>query len=289
MELTRTVLKWAGSKAGIMAKLRPHLPITARLVEPFAGSCSVMMNTDYPAYLIADANPDLIGLYQVLKERPDEFIHMARSLFITANTAEQYYAIRQMFNSSINSCPLFRAVIFFYLNRHCYNGLCRYNQSGKFNTPYGKYKKPYFPEAEIRAFAAKAKRATFICASFEESLDMVQPGDGIYCDPPYLSADSHADEFTAYHSEKFGYDQHHLLAYKLRGLSARGFHVVASNNDNHLVRDLYHDFFKIPVTARRSCGGKADSRKSAEELILGRIPESLIWLGVDFADAVACE
>lgn len=37
-----------------------------RLVEPFAGSCAVMMETDYPCYLVADINPDLINLYKRL-------------------------------------------------------------------------------------------------------------------------------------------------------------------------------------------------------------------------------
>ncbi|MDI8682019.1 DNA adenine methylase, partial [Salmonella enterica subsp. enterica serovar Kentucky] len=43
----KTPLKWVGSKARLMPKLRPHLPEGKRLVEPFAGSCAVMMNTDY--------------------------------------------------------------------------------------------------------------------------------------------------------------------------------------------------------------------------------------------------
>ncbi|WP_275380568.1 DNA adenine methylase, partial [Xenorhabdus bovienii] len=59
----KTILKWAGSKVRVMDKLLPHLPAGKRLVEPFAGSCAVMMNTDYPAYLVADINADLINLY----------------------------------------------------------------------------------------------------------------------------------------------------------------------------------------------------------------------------------
>ncbi|HBZ7967813.1 TPA: DNA adenine methylase, partial [Klebsiella pneumoniae] len=63
----KTILKWAGSKVGIMEQLRPYLPKTKRLVEPFAGSCAVMMNTDYERYLIADINDDLINLYREIK------------------------------------------------------------------------------------------------------------------------------------------------------------------------------------------------------------------------------
>ncbi|MCI4220951.1 DNA adenine methylase, partial [Dickeya dianthicola] len=64
MSTIATPLKWVGSKARVMDILREHLPAGDRLVEPFAGSCAVMMNTDYPEYLIADINPDLINLYQ---------------------------------------------------------------------------------------------------------------------------------------------------------------------------------------------------------------------------------
>ncbi|WP_431651418.1 DNA adenine methylase, partial [Enterobacter roggenkampii] len=52
----KTPLKWVGSKVRIMPQLRDHLPEGKRLVEPFAGSCAVMMNTDYDEYLIADLN-----------------------------------------------------------------------------------------------------------------------------------------------------------------------------------------------------------------------------------------
>ena len=59
-----TILKWAGNKTAIMSELKKHLPAGPRLVEPFAGSCAVMMETDYPCYLVADINPDLINLYK---------------------------------------------------------------------------------------------------------------------------------------------------------------------------------------------------------------------------------
>lgn len=49
-----------------------------------------------------------------------------------------------------------RAAQFLYLNRHCYNGVCRYNLDNEFNVPYGKYKSVYFPESELRQFAEKA-------------------------------------------------------------------------------------------------------------------------------------
>ncbi len=172
-----TILKWAGNKTAIMSELKKHLPAGPRLVEPFAGSCAVMMETDYPSYLVADINPDLINLYKKVAADCESFISRARVLFEIANREVAYYNIRQEFNYSTEITDFMKAVYFLYLNRHGYRGLCRYNKSGHFNIPYGNYKNPYFPEKEIRAFAEKAQRATFICASFDETLAMLKAGD----------------------------------------------------------------------------------------------------------------
>lgn len=201
-----TILKWAGNKTAIMSELKKHLPAGPRLVEPFAGSCAVMMETDYPSYLVADINPDLINLYKKVAADCEAFISRARALFEEANREVAYYNIRQEFNYSTEITDFMKAIYFLYLNRHGYRGLCRYNKSGYFNIPYGNYKNPYFPEKEIRAFAEKAQRATFICASFDETLAMLKAGDVVYCDPPYDGT------FSGYHTDGFTEDDQYHLA-----------------------------------------------------------------------------
>ena len=71
-----------------------------------------------------------------------------------------------------------RALLFLYLNRHCYNGLCRYNLRGEFNVPFGRYRKPYFPEAELLWFAERAQKATFVCESYDVTLTNAGKGSG---------------------------------------------------------------------------------------------------------------
>lgn len=271
MEQVRTVLKWAGSKIRIMDVLKEHLPAGHRLVEPFAGSCAVMMNTHYSEYLIADINPDLINMYRVIKEKPLAFIRTARKLFESSNDAENFYNIRLSFNLG-GLTDFNRAVVFLYLNRHCFNGLCRYNQKGGFNVPYGKYKTPYFPKNEILLFAEKAKRATFICCSFDEALGMVQPGDVIYCDPPYLPASTSAN-FTGYSAACFGGLEHELLSANLLALAEQNYPVVASNADTRESRGLYGKFEIVELNAPRSVGAAASSIKSAPEIIAKIIPK----------------
>lgn len=255
-----TVLKWAGSKSRIMSEIKKHLPAGNRLVEPFAGSCAVMMNTEYPAYLVADVNPDLINLYRQIKDFPQQFIIVACRAFSDNRTQESYYSIREAFNHHLGLPLLERAAYFLYLNRHGHRGMCRYNQKGNFNIPFGYYTDPYFPLEEINAFSEKAKRATFICADFTETLDILKTGDVVYCDPPY------DETFADYHSGGFGRDKQYELASVLRDVANR-HPVIASNSHTSLVKSLYRQFDLHQITAPRSLGVSAGKGKSAEELI----------------------
>ena len=255
-----TILKWAGNKTAIMSELKKHLPDGPRLVEPFAGSCAVMMATDYPYYLVADINPDLINLYQVIKEDVNSFIHLVERIFSKFTTEEDYYKCRQFFNT-VPLEPIEKAAYFLFLNRHCYRGLCRYDQRGLFNVPYGNYKKPYLPVDEIRAFAEKAVRATFICASYDETLAMLQAGDVVYCDPPYDGT------FSGYHTAGFSDDDQYDLASILVRRSSEGHPIIVSNSDTRLIRSFYRKFTLHRISTKRSIGVAAGEGKKADELI----------------------
>lgn len=118
----------------------------------------MFLNAQFDRYLVADSNPDLIGLYQHLCAEGEGFIEECATLFVPANnTARRYYMLRGEFDRTAD--PGYRAILFLYLNRHCYNGLIRYNAGGEFNTPFARYAKPYFPRREMRAFLGSARRA----------------------------------------------------------------------------------------------------------------------------------
>lgn len=277
----KTPLKWVGSKVRLMPQLLPYLPEGKRLVEPFAGSCAVMMNTDYDEYLIADVNPDLVNLYKVMAYETDAFLRELEILFSAGSLGEAesravyYYAVRDAFNmfgKAFGDQSVEAAARFMYLNRHCFNGLCRYNRRGQFNVPFGKYKTNYFPLNEVRTFAERAKRATFITAHYAETLDLVRDGDVVYCDPPYLTE---TGNFTAYTEGGFSHIDQGRLARRLRRLARKGISVVASNSDVETVHYLYAGFEVARLNAPRSVGAAATSQKVAAELIL-KSPKTIV-------------
>lgn len=266
MKKTRAFLKWAGGKYPLVEDIKKHLPQGDCLIEPFVGAGSVFLNTSYDSYILADINSDLINLYNTVKYRTDPFIEEVRQLFTPEfNTSEHYYLKRTEFNLSTD--PIKRSVLFLYLNRHCYNGLCRYNSKGEFNVPFGRYKKPYFPEEELLWFADKAQKAVFITQNYENTLLSAEPGSVIYCDPPYAPLSETAN-FTAYHTNSFSAQEQQNLAKLAHYLSSdRKIPVLISNHDTAATREWYHQAQLHIVKVRRTISRNILNRHKVNELL----------------------
>ena len=262
----RPFLKWAGNKYRIIERIKKLLPGGSRLIEPFTGSGAVFLNTDYEHYILSDNNPDLINLYNLLKQEGDKFIRYCKRYFNgNYNNAESYYLLRDRFNHSRNTRQ--KAALFVYLNRHGYNGLCRYNAKGGYNVPFGRYKRPYFPQKEMLAFHYKAQRAEFIISSFETTMANTHQGDVIYCDPPYVPLSNSAN-FTSYSAGGFNLDKQQHLAQLAEQAASRGIPVLISNHNTHFTQQAYQmatrrDTFQV----RRYISCNGENRQNAGEVL----------------------
>ncbi len=258
-------LKWAGGKFKLIDTICDHLPQGKKLIEPFLGSGAVFINTEYEHYLLSDVNPDLIHLYRTLKLKGDAFIDYCEQFFQPEHNKERkYYLYRDEFNQLEANDK--KAALFLYLNRHGYNGLCRYNQAGQFNVPFGRYKHPYFPRKEMQFFHLKSKKATFICEDFASVMKRARKDNVVYCDPPYVPLSPTA-YFTSYAQTGFSLHDQERLALLAEKLSSRGVSVVISNHENEITRRLYEKakLEKFLVRRNISCNGK--NRAFADELL----------------------
>jgi DNA adenine methylase len=254
-------LKWAGNKYKIIEKIKSVLPNGNRLIEPFVGSGAVFLNTEYDNYYLSEINPDLINVFNTLKNQGKEFIESSRKYFTPDyNTETQYYLLRSLFNSTRDPS------LFLYLNKHCFNGLCRYNKNNQFNTPFGKYKKPYFPEKEMVSFHEKSQQAEFVCEDFRVSMDRAVSGDIIYCDPPYAPL-SKTSNFTSYHKSIFGEAEQRELALKIQECQQRGISVIVSNQPTDLIKEIYSAGEIITFDVQRTISAKSESRHKVEEIL----------------------
>ncbi len=258
-------LKWAGNKIHIVERIQKQIGSGKRLIEPFVGSGAVFLNADFEEFVLCDTNQDLIHLFEILKAEGNNFIDYCRGFFQKENNCEdRYYELRELFNS--NPEPTLKAALLVYLNRHCYNGLIRYNLQGRFNTPFGRYKTIYFPKEEMLYFHEKAQKAIFTCQDFQKTMLNAQAGDVIYCDPPYAPISKTAN-FTSYSARPFGTIEQIRLV-KMAWLAAKwGSRVIISNHATEFTREAYEgaEVHTFPVRRHISC--KGNSRGTVKELL----------------------
>jgi DNA adenine methylase len=262
----RPFLKWPGNKYHCLQHILPSLPKAKRLIEPFTGSAAIFFNTDYSHYLLAEENNDLINLYCQLQQEGNDFIALCQSYFSPSNNSEEhYYQLRQNFNEC--QTPPERAALFLYLNRHGYNGLCRYNKKGFYNVPFGRYLKPYFPYNEMRLFQQKSRKTHFLHADFRQTFQAAEQGDVIYCDPPYVPLLSQETNFIAYTNTRFSETDQIDLAKLALETAHRGITVLISNHDTDFTREHYRDSEITSFNVRRGISCQAENRLPARELL----------------------
>lgn len=265
--MNKPFLKWAGGKFKLVPFIEFNLPNQSRkrLVEPFAGSAALSIALDFEAYLLNDTNPDLINLFKTLKEQKQEFIDYTRSFFTIENNQEnRFYELREIFNNSKESSE--RSALFVYLNRHAFNGLCRYNSKGLFNVPFGRYKSPYFPEIEMLAFIEKSDRIELMCDDFQKALNQAGDDDVVYCDPPYVPL-SETASFTAYAKNGFNLEDQNRLAQAAKQASHQSQGVLISNHDTAFTRKIYKEARLETVAVQRNIAAKGSSRQKVRELL----------------------
>jgi DNA adenine methylase len=265
MPKTKPFLKWAGNKYRCLETIIATLPPGERLIEPFTGSGAIFVNSNYQSYVLAEQNQDLISLFQMVQKEGLAFINYCEGLFSKeTNQSERYYQFRDEFNQSEFSRH--RAALFLYLNRHGYNGLCRYNQRGYYNVPFGRYSKPYFPRHELIYFFEKCQQVEFIQNDFRTTFELAKPGDIIYCDPPYVPLSASAS-FASYTNKKFSEQDQIDLAQLAVASAKKGISVIISNHDTPFTRHHYQQakILSFPVSRLISC--HALKRRPAQELV----------------------
>lgn len=268
-------VKWAGGKRRLVSFIRKHMPLPARrLVEPFAGGAAVglALADAVSTVWLNDVNGDLMNLYRQLRDAPNEYIEAAARLFTPeTNNAETYYRLRDEFNET--NCQHRKAVLFLYLNRHGFNGLCRYNRSGKFNVPYGRYKNPYFPEEQLRGAAEVLQKAKLTSVDFEQVLGECGPGDVVYCDPPYVPL-SPTSSFTDYAAGGFSTTDQQRLVEAAERARQRGAFVAISNHDTKETRYLYKHAQRHYRAVRRTISCDGQNRQEVAEVLAVFAPKN---------------
>lgn len=261
----RPVVKWAGGKQQLLPYLLEKAPKTfRRYIEPFFGGGALFFALAPASAIIADSNPDLINLYEVVSVNVEPLIEKLKAY---TSTKSFFYKVRAQDSRKLDSIQ--RAARFVYLNRTCFNGLYRVNSRGDFNVPFGRYRSPRICDAPTLRLASIALQSASIqCRDYKEVLlGQAAEGDFVYLDPPYLPTSRYAD-FKRYTKEQFRESDHRELAEVVRTLHERGVYVLLTNSNHELVYELYSGFNIEVVQSRRNISCVGSRRGNGEDVIV---------------------
>ena len=246
-------LKYAGCKTWLapqLTKMYEPFRNTHTWVEPFCGALGATLGVMPERAILSDVNPHLINLYKqiTLDLRSPAGWEISKGMF---------EHVKGTFNKSLDPTDTliagdwWKAKAFYYLNRTCFNGLCRFNLKGEFNVGWGKYKDPILNH-DFSIYKEVFKNWEFFNSPYSDTLAKtfdLNRSFFIYADPPYDAG------FTSY-SGSFTWDDQVKLATALAELNCP---VVISNKATDRVLDLYTSlgFHNEIISVRRriSCNG----------------------------------
>lgn len=151
-----------------------------------------------------------------------------------------------------------------FLRQTAFNGLWRESKKGKFNVPWGRYKR--FNAPNIMPLHEAVRRIHVELEDFSAALARAREGWLVYCDPPYLN------EFDKYTADGFGPGEHVRLLRACREASDRGAFVIYSNRLNSTVTDLRREYWPDAIEhrtlAQQTVAAKSAARGAVEELLV---------------------
>lgn len=269
-KLIAPFLKWVGGKRQLMPAITKMMPKKfTNYYEPFVGGGAVLFHTQPKKAVINDLNEDLINVYKIIKDKPEELI---ANLKTHKNKSEYFYDIRILdrtvgFENLSNIKKASRVI---YLNKTCYNGLYRVNNSGEFNSPFGRYKNPNIVnDITIRAVSKylNDNKIQILNTDYEEVLENAEKGSFVYFDPPYHPV-SKSSNFTGYIQGGFDmYDQIRLRDLCIK-LDKKGIKFMLSNSAVQLIEDTYKEFNITYVKSNRSINSNGKKRGEVDEVII---------------------
>ena len=269
-KLVAPFLKWVGGKRQIMPAIEQHLPkVIKSYIEPFIGGGAVFFHLQPKNAIINDFNAELVNVYHVIK---NDIENLILELQKHKNEPQYFYKIRALDRTKefANLSSVERASRIIYLNKTCYNGLYRVNNSGEFNSPFGKYKNPNIvndPTLRAVNFYLNSNNIRIDNTDYETILKEADKNSFVYLDPPYYPI-SESSNFTGY--IQGGWDESDQIRLKEACdlLNQRKIKFLQSNSCTAFIKELYVDYHIHTIKANRAINSDGEKRGEVEELLI---------------------
>lgn len=238
-----------GGKSRLRKEIISMIPNHICYAEPFFGAGWVFFGKDISEVeVINDKDRELINLFRVIKEHPEELERILQYEFVSRDKFEFYKKVEIEQLTDIQ-----RAVRYIYIISNSF-------ASRGVSFGYGALKKPS-QKIFSENFAILRDRLKNTYVENKDAMDIIERYDRentfFFCDPPYYE--------TAGYKEKFTAEDHIKLRDKLKNISGK---FLLTINDHEEIRKLYKGFNITEVKVSYSVSRKKEARKSYGELII---------------------
>lgn len=227
----KSPLNYVGGKYKLLPQIIPLFPDNINtFVDLFGGGFNVGINVDSKFTIYNDLESHVVELLKYLKETKIEqalleIDELIEKYDLSKENAEGYGLLRNYYNEE-NNTP----IVFYTLICYAFNNQIRFNQNGKYNMPFGKYRSSFNPSLRQKFIkfceALYNKNCTFHNKPFDKfDLESLKKNDFVYVDPPYFNS-------VATYNEQGGWtsDNEKCLLANLDKLNSRKILFALSNN-----------------------------------------------------------
>lgn len=250
------VLKYRGGKSREIPRFLQYVPTAFdRYIEPFFGGGALYFYLEPENAIINDVNERLMtfygqlkGQYPLMRQQLDALqaqYEVNQAAFKAQKAAtpdvrvpnaneELYYRMRDLFNHPDGS--LLDGVTYFFINKTAYSGMIRYNNSGEYNVPFGRY-----PNLNTRLITQQhsdlLQGAELFSLDYSRIFEMAQEDDFIFLDPPYDCVFNDYGNIDMMNG--FDETEHRRLAADFRNLPCRALMIIGKTP---LTMELYGEY-----------------------------------------------
>lgn len=241
----KPIFKWSGGKTKelpVVDKYKPEEFDT--YYEPFIGGGAVWLSLNNKKNVVGDNFVELINFYNTLKKYKREAIDYINNVVDEYNsidkekiTKDEFYKVSDQFyyqyrdNDFDND--LDNTLKFYLLRQLSFSGMLRFSRNGKFNVPFGWYKKLKRLEYDQRIYDI-LDNTQFNLSTWDKTLSKSTRDDFVFLDPPYTRK---FQQYSPYGS--FGEDDHIKLS---EWFKSEKSNVMIILNKDDFTHSLYNDY-----------------------------------------------
>ncbi len=242
----RGLIGYLGGKSKVQEQIIRIFPEHKNFVEVFAGSAVVLLNNPLAKNeVLNDINQDLINLYKVAKEQPQALFEEITMLPHSHDLFDEFLAdFRSGKHDTLSDIE--KALRFLFLIRTGY-GQKLPSKENKSSGTWGtsKFRKKMWHQPLKKSFWKFVERiqdVTIENQNYDYIFDKYDSKDTLfYCDPPYYGLEDYYGKY------KFAPNDHIKLMRILSNIKGK---FVLSLNDVPETRELYKDFYVLPIELR---------------------------------------